>query len=172
MIFAFVFLLLIVGTILFIKIRDNNRFDNFVTQLEQKQGLVIIKKWKEGGLYYISGFRDGSLRYFGKDAILNGIDSNKVRYSWETFVSNEPQFILQRFKQVFDKKEDIDISIVNGVLKVRGTVSENLQKKVKAYFTMHPEVGKVDMSKLFIRDTINLLDLKVRIENISLYFDR
>ncbi len=164
-------LLMTIGVLLFVKIRDNRRFDRFVTDLDQKPGVLITDNWKDDGLYYVSGLRDVSLRYFGHIALLNEIDSNKVRYSWETFISHEPQFVLQRFEKAFGNNQKIFVHFDKEVLRIEGKVNEKCWKEVNDYFKNNLPGGKIDYSHFVIKDTVNVLELKAGIEDISINFD-
>ncbi len=164
-----VILAVLAGSFLFFRIRENRRYERLVEQLKESPGVVITDTWESGGHFHIAGLKDVSLHSFGKYATAQHIDSSLLVFHWKPYVSVEPPFVLKRFRKQFPVK-DIRLSFRQGSYIVSGAVNRQQYDAIKDYFEMHPEIEKVDVSQLKIKQNIDFDKAKRKIESLTLRY--
>jgi OOP family OmpA-OmpF porin len=163
-------LIIWIATILFFKIERRIHFTNFVTELNRLEGVMVSDSWKEGKTYHIFGMKDFSLHSFGKIAKQNHLDSNRIQYHWENFLSTGQKFMLQRFNNTFAYNKKIKAKIDAGQFFIEGEVSKDEYSALTNYISTHPELGRVNIEKLMMKKTFDVLKLKTEIDTTTLTF--
>lgn len=112
-------LLVLVGAFFFI--RDYWRWSNYLDRLNHEQGIVLTETRRGFFRHEIEGLRDEMA--VNPEILLTeyGYDSSDVRSNWKNYQDLSPQFVLERAKKFLDPPPNVQLSLEDGVLTVRGT---------------------------------------------------
>lgn len=103
----------------------HQRWEAYVAQVEQQPGLVVVSHGKQKGDYFMTGLRDPLA---ADPAVLlqaTALDPQKVRMSWEPYISSVPQFMGDRAKAILNPPETVSLTLdQNQVLHLAGSAPE------------------------------------------------
>ncbi len=101
------------------------RWQNCLSELRSRDGIVITDYGKNRGKYYINGLLDS----LGPDPAPiiaeSGITPDNVSTRWEPYSSMLPKFILARAQRTLNPPDSVSISLSGGILTATGTASHD-----------------------------------------------
>lgn len=103
---AVIAIVLVIAAIVFFLIRRETRWDKLVNRLRGEPGIVLTSADESRGTYWLTGLRDPLSADPEKLIRASGIDPDKVRARWESYVSLDPKFaVVRRFLSERDALE-------------------------------------------------------------------
>ena len=162
---------LLLGAWLGLQIQTGHRWQNYVSQLEQEPGLVVIQQQRQGGKFKLSGLQDPLAR--SPEALLaqTKLQPEQVTMQWEPYLSLDQAFTLKRWQTRLAPPDGVTLRLdANQVLHISGTAPEawiSLSQRL-----LHRGEGLQDWNTegLISQDRQQLLALKDRIEQRSILF--
>lgn len=103
----------------------HQRWEAYVAQVEQQPGLVVVSHGKQKGDYFITGLRDPLAADPALLLQATTIDPQKVRMSWEPYISSVPQLMGDRAKAILNPPETVALTLdQNQILHLAGSAPE------------------------------------------------
>ena len=100
---------IVIGVHTFLNYQVWQKWNNFVTDLEQQPGLVIISQRKKGSRYILSGLRDPLSVDPDERLAVSKLDPEKVEMTWRPYWSLEPGLTGNRTQALLKmKRKDED----------------------------------------------------------------
>jgi len=154
-------LLLIVLVWGFFWIRNQRRWDGYVSRLRSEPGIVVTDAEKRGWKYHVGGLRDPLA--IDPQVVLreSGIDSRDVVNHWEPFTALSPEMVLARAKKMLAPPASVNLKVEENTLEVDGFASHEWVLQARQAVRWLPGLGQ-------LRED-NLLDLE-RIQDPLLMF--
>ena len=151
-------LLCLVSFFAFTTIRDNMRWQDYISSLQNEKGVIVLNEHKKGGKFFVSGMRDPlaiSPKYLLKLAKIN---PEKVVSKWEPFNALHPEIIIKRAKSVLKAPKTVTLAVDNSTLIISGLAPPAWIQEVKNFsgkITGVSNIKEVDLfdinsSELFI----------------------
>ncbi len=140
--------LLIAGVLLYFHFERKYRWNKFMAQVEQADGIVVTDNFRQSGKYVIRGLKD-------KQAIdLNlvypqfGFDSSDVDLQFKSYISLDPNLVLKRARMALNEPETIQLSYNNGVLFLKGTATEEWLNEARKIYVRVWGIDQIDETGL------------------------
>jgi outer membrane protein OmpA-like peptidoglycan-associated protein len=145
----------------FFWIRNQRRWDGYVSRLRSEPGIVVTDAEKRGWKYHVGGLRDPLA--IDPQVILreSGIDPRSVVDHWEPFTALSPEMVLARAKKMLAPPATVNLKVEDNTLEVDGFASHPWVLQAREAVRWLPGLGR-------LRED-NLLDLE-RIEDPLLMF--
>jgi outer membrane protein OmpA-like peptidoglycan-associated protein len=155
----------------FFSIKQQLRWNAFLSKLKSEPGLVILENKKQQGKYFISGMRDP----LGKDinSLLreNNFQPQEVITQWKPYISLEPQLIAKRAYLQLNPPKNVTLEVdENGVLYAIGSAPQQWILDMRKQAVMISGISKYDDTKLANFDITQLLSYQKQIEESMLFF--
>lgn len=155
----------------FFTIKQQLRWNAFLSKLKSEPGLVILENKKQQGKYFISGMRDP----LGKDinSLLreNNFQPQEVITQWKPYISLEPQLIAKRAYLQLNPPKNVTLEVdENGVLYAIGSAPQQWILEMRKQAVMISGISKYDDTKLANFDITQLLSYQKQIEESMLFF--
>ena len=116
---------LLVGTWLGLGLQADHRWANYIAQLEQEPGLVVIQQQRRGGKFYLSGLQDPLAQSPGALLAQTQLNPEKIHMQWEPYLSLDQAFTLQRWQARLEPPEGVTLWLdPEQVLHISGTAPE------------------------------------------------
>ncbi|MCI0666014.1 MAG: OmpA family protein, partial [Acidobacteria bacterium] len=105
----------------FLSWREQRRWNNYIDELKSTSGIVVIETGRRDGKHYVAGLRD-PLSVSPHDILLQRtqLDPNSVRSRWDLYQTLDPQFVLERAKNLLKPPQGVELKIDNGMLVAGG----------------------------------------------------
>ena len=108
----------------FFYVRDNWRWQSYLSRLETEPGIVITETGKRGGKFFVAGLHDplaiDPRSILGAEGMPS---SGKVFGHWTSYQALEPAFVLNRAKSILQPPPTVEMNLSEGALSVRGSAS-------------------------------------------------
>ena len=116
---------LVLGTWLGLGLQANHRWANYIAQLEQEPGLVVIQQQRRGGKFYLLGLQDPLAQSPGELLAQTQLKPETIHMQWEPYLSLDPAFTLQRWQARLEPPEGVTLWLdPDQVLHISGTAPE------------------------------------------------
>ncbi|MBN2208728.1 MAG: OmpA family protein [Candidatus Coatesbacteria bacterium] len=109
------------GSWLFLRVRDDLRWADYLDRLSKEKGIVITSTEKRSGVYHVMGLRDPLARDPMSLLAETSVDPNQIDAVWAPFQALEPQFILTRANQLLAPPETASLRFEGGKLYAVGS---------------------------------------------------
>jgi len=163
-------LALVIGGLGFLWIRDRMNWNRYLGTLRQEPGIVIVESRKEGGKYFVSGFRDPLASDPREILKTTELDPGKVVQSWEPFHSFSPRFILKRAKEILNPPPSVTLKFDKNTLMASGFASQKWINEAENMVRAVPAVEQFRHENLVVADLAELERMKEKIEKNLLLF--
>ena len=164
---------LAIGVWLFFSIRDNSRWNNYVTTLKAEPGIVVVSEEKRGGKYFITGLRDPMAIDPSTKFEATNIAPENVISRWEPYQSAHPEFALARAKELLQPPETITLRLEDSALVAEGIASRAWIEEARRLTHMISGVKAFREENLVDADgTVHRIEtIKQQIEQSAITFD-
>lgn len=167
-VFAITLLVLLVGVAGFFIYRNleaRHRWNKFVTQVDEKQGIHVTGNKKSGGIFVLNGLRDAEA--LNTDSMLQsfGFDSSNAQLIFTPFISLEQEMVVKRAIRLLEPPPSVAMTFNEGALIVSGETDAVWLNRLKLDYVRVVGVNRLDVAALTIRN--NLPDLNQIIQSIE-----
>lgn len=170
---AFAVVLVAVGLWMFVSIRENLRWSQYLNRLNSTPGIIVISNEERGGQFFVSGLRDPLSN--DPAALLEGskIDPSRVKSRWENYRAAYPEFILTRARALLRPPDTVSLQVTDTTLSASGTAAHDWVVDARRLAPVVPGVTRFEDHKLIDLDLRReeLQGLKDTIEKIVIHFD-
>jgi outer membrane protein OmpA-like peptidoglycan-associated protein len=95
----------------FISMRENRRWEDFIRQLREQPGIQLTRVERNGRRYFVGGFRDPLREQFHEvdpSSLLSkiGLPADRIRFHWDNYQSEQPPFAP--FREFVRTKERVE----------------------------------------------------------------
>ena len=130
-----------------VALRNEIRWRRFVRQLNVQPGIAVTTAHKGWfGPSQITGLRDASAPDAAKIAGAAKIDPAHVQFHWKPFFALDPASVVQRFDKRFALPSSAQVSSMNGVLTLTGSVPYDWLERVRREAKFVPGISALDDS--------------------------
>lgn len=150
--------------------RASNRWNGFLDALKSEPGLVLTGVTKVDGKQIVNVLQDANAK--DPDVILDEYEVNRetVEIKREPFQSLYPPYVLKRAEKVLKPEPGVTLSFTSGVLAAEGRARHQWVIRARREAPRIFGVSGYDESKLVDTDAVKLLEIKRRVEAVSLRF--
>lgn len=164
-------LLLATGLWGFLIWQGKHRWQTYIARLETQPGIVIITTERRQGRYFISGLRDPLAVNPNTLLQKSNIPPQTVISRWEPYLSFEPNFALQRAKQILEPPETVTLQIdQNGVLSATGSAPQQWISETQKIVRAIPGITQFQTEELIESDLQELINSQQQIESQVILF--
>ena len=134
-----------------VALRNEIRWRRFVRQLNAQPGIAVTTAHKGWfGPSQITGLRDASAPDAAKIARAAKIDPAHVQFHWKPFFALDPASVVQRFDKRFALPSSAQVSSMNGVLTLTGSVPYDWLECVRREAKFVPGISALDDSAVAV----------------------
>jgi outer membrane protein OmpA-like peptidoglycan-associated protein len=154
----------------YLDLREDWRWDQFVSTLRHQQGIQVLSFSKAGNHYRIEGLRDPLSRE--PTALLeeSGLDPNRAIFVWGPYYALDDALVLERATQVLRPPEKVVLGVFQGTLRVTGASPRGgWGAKLRGVAPLIPGLREVDMREFDDADTLDFQ--KRAVENVLIFFE-
>ncbi|MDM8555097.1 OmpA family protein [Desulfococcaceae bacterium HSG7] len=163
--------------IYFIPWRDHQRWTQSLNKLREQPGIIITSTEKHygdyiinNGTYIINGLRDALAPDPKQLLTTSDICPENLVMRWKPYYAMEPEFILDRSKQVLQPPESIDLTYENGALKAQGSAPHQWITETRILARAIPGVFQFWGDQVVDTDLKQLNQIKQQLEIRTFYF--
>ena len=150
---------------------EQHQVQNFVDQLNQEPGIVVLKTEKQGGKYAISGLKDPLAPQPADLIAKTDLDLEKINFQWEPYLSFDAEFVESRVKSLLQPPETVSLEVdPSGSIQASGTASQSWINEAEKLAFRLPNITQFNTQKLVPAETQTLTDLKQKIESVTVLF--
>jgi len=146
------------------------KWDNYIDQIEDEPGLIILEQGEKDGHYFLSGLRDP---HANDPFVLmenQNIDSENVRTDWQTYYALVDHLIEKRADQLLNPPDQVSFEIKNQVLIIEGNADFRWINFVKDHYQKVFGIHNIDIEKLKDPEFNSLQEIMQMIEKYSFQF--
>ncbi|MGH7579020.1 MAG: OmpA family protein, partial [Gemmatimonadales bacterium] len=111
---------LVIGALLWLRLRSEQRWDRAVERLESEPGLVLTRAERDGSRWSFAGLRDPLAPE--PAALLAGVvDTAKVDQRWEPYLSLRPELVLARARNALAPPASATLALAGDTLRLGGS---------------------------------------------------
>lgn len=119
-------LLLGLGAWTFLAMHEQHQVQNFVDQLNQEPGIVVLRTEKQDGNYTISGLKDPLAPQPADLMAKTDLDPEKITFQWEPYLSFDAEFVESRVNALLQPPQTVTLNIdANGSIQASGTAPKH-----------------------------------------------
>jgi hypothetical protein len=141
-----------------------------VERLQSEQGIFLTTAGKTRGGYFISGFRDPLAEDIEKIISDCGLTPDSIRSRWQPFFALDPAIVIKRATLILHPPPDVELSLSNGALKVRGIASHGWIMRFREQSSAIPGIQGYDATGLIDRELSELRAATTALEKHRIYF--
>ena len=132
----------------FYALRSHLRWEKYLRRINAEGGLVITQTGKEGGKYFISGFRDPLAK--DPESLLKevAIDSSDVMSYWKPYHALDHELVLQRARSILIPPDTVLLTLSDETLVAEGTASGGWIKTFRTRALYIPGISAYDDTML------------------------
>jgi OOP family OmpA-OmpF porin len=161
-------LLVGLGVWLFFYIRDNQRWNDYVSKLEASPGIIVVSDEMKGGKRYISGLRDPLAIDPASLFSETKIDPEEVVSRWEPYQAIYPEFVLVRAKRLLQPPNGVRLRFEDNILYATGIAPRGWIAEARRLAPALPGVEQFQEENL--SDESEIESVKRDIESITISF--
>ncbi|HZS10283.1 MAG TPA: OmpA family protein [Blastocatellia bacterium] len=143
---AVVVLLFALSTWMFFTIRDNRRWDDYLSRLRAEPGIVVVRAEKSGGSYFVSGLRDPLSADPAEILKSTPLDPARVVGAWAPYQALTPKFIEARAKTLLEPPDSVSLKFENGILSASGIAPQSWAEEARRLARALPGVTQFQSS--------------------------
>ncbi len=155
----------------FLTIRDQQRWNSYVEQLNSQPGIVVTEAQKRNGKYFIAGMRDplaieplSLLQKFH-------IKEEAIKANWEPYLSLEPELSIERAEKLLQPPKTVSLKTnQNGVLSATGSAPRQWILETRKIWRFIPGITQFQEENLVDLDITQLNLYKKQLEKEVLLF--
>jgi outer membrane protein OmpA-like peptidoglycan-associated protein len=155
----------------FLTIREQQRWDSYVEQLNLQPGIIVTKAQKRNGKYFVEGMRDPlAIR---PNTLLKkfNIPPEAIKSNWEPYLSLEPELTIERAEKLLQSPKTVTFKIdQNGILYASGYAPRQWILETRKLWRFVPGINQFQEANLADLDISQLNIYKNQIEEIILLF--
>lgn len=150
---------------------ERNQIQNFVDQLNQKPGIVVLNTAHQDGKYVISGLKDPLASEPIELISTTELDPDKIMFRWEPYLSFDTAFVKSRVISLLQPPETVALDIdVNGAVEVTGTAPQSWINQANQLAVRLPNITQFNTQQVIPVEAGVLANIKAKIEAQTLYF--
>jgi outer membrane protein OmpA-like peptidoglycan-associated protein len=150
---------------------DNQRhWKALVDRLQSSQGILLTTASKIDGDYYIAGFRDPLADSIEEIISHCGLAPGSIHSQWQPFFALDPEIVLKRADQILKPPANVQLTLSNGALKVRGIASHGWIKRFREQSGAIPGIQGYDDAGLIDSEMSELRTAIAALEKQRIYF--
>lgn len=154
----------------YVGIQARQRWDGYVTRLDEAPGIVVIEKGYRDGAYFVSGLRD-PLAVDPTSFLADwSLSSESVRGKWAPYQSFEPQLAQKRAQAVLRPPDGVSLSIQDGVLIAEGEANHRWIEDAKTIVRVLPGIQRFEHANLIDVDLREVEHIQTQIHQIKVLF--
>ena len=143
-----VILFLIAGVLLYFHFERKYRWNKFMAQLEQADGVVVTDNFRQSGKYVIRGLKDKQAIDVGMIYPQFGFDSSDVDLQFKSFISLDANLVLKRARMALKEPETINLSYDSGVLYLKGSAADDWLEEARKIYVRVWGIDRLDETGL------------------------
>jgi len=157
--------------LLFLDIRSRLSWREAVTALRAEPGLTLIHADRGLRHWSFEGLRDPLAR--DPLVVLGelGVDEERVRGSWEPYLSFDPEMLLARSEKALAPPAGVELTLADGVLSGRGTASARWVMLAQSRALGLAGISRLDLSALEVTVPADVMTAVGEIESRRVLFD-
>jgi OOP family OmpA-OmpF porin len=151
--------------------REQRRWNDYIETLRATPGIVITEIGTRNGKHFVAGLRDPLTVH--PDEILkqkSRLAPETVVSRWERYQAFDPQFVLERAKNLLKPPPGVEMKIENGSLRVGGAAPHHWIADARKFALAIPGVDAFDDKNLIDADLKEPEILRLQIENRIIRF--
>lgn len=155
----------------FLTIREQQRWDRYVEQLNSQPGIIVTKAQKGNGKYFIAGMRDPLA--VEPNTLLQKfhIKPEAVKSNWEPYLSLEPELTIERAEKLLQAPKTVTFKIdQNGILYASGSAPRQWILETRKLWRFIPGINQYKQENLFDLDINQLNIYKQQLEATAFLF--
>ena len=121
-------------------IYDAQRWNNYLDDLSQQPGLMVMQSDRGLSGYTISGLRDPLSNDPRKLLAGSTIDQQRVQFDWSPVVSLDPSIVLQRVTRAIEPPDTTSLRMRGNTLVIKGVASTEWYTRAKRTALLIPGV--------------------------------
>ena len=151
------------------------RFQNYIEQLQQTAGIMVLNSGQRNGEYFINGVRDPLA--VDPDILATNYQLTDINSQWQPYNDLSPEFVLKRIKLQLLPPNSAKLSLKAGILSITGHAPHKWIEHLQSVNFIGVE--KIAYDKLQNTDNIllqqaelqlgDLLGIKLKVEHKTLY---
>lgn len=146
-------LILGIGTLSVLEIRDRFRWKRYFESLDQTPGIIVSGVYRRGNTYSLAGLRD-PLSMNPLDALArSGLDTNRVSFEWEAYNALSAEFIIARAHEALNPPETVSLELVGNILVAKGSAPRDWIREASLMSKALPGVSVFSDAELVDLDT-------------------
>lgn len=150
---------------------EYHKVQSFVSQLNQKPGIVVLVTQKQQGKYSISGLKDPLAADPHQLLQQTELDSGQIDFRWEPYLSFHPHFMKARVTALLQPPDTVDLTLdTDGSIQASGTASQAWITEAQQLALRLPQITAFNTQHLIPDENGLLADLKKKIETQSIFF--
>ncbi|WP_299490217.1 OmpA family protein [Acaryochloris sp. IP29b_bin.137] len=150
---------------------ERHQVQNFVDQLNQAPGIVVLQTQKQDGQYVISGLKDPLAAEPTQLIAKTDLDPNKIDFRWEPYLSFDPAFVQSRVTSLLQPPKTVTLDMdANGAVHVKGTASQAWITQANQLALRLPNITQFNTQHVVPLEAGVLADIKAKIEDQTLFF--
>lgn len=144
------------GTWGFFTIREQQRWNSYVEQLNSQPGIVVTKAENRNGKYFIAGMRDPLAIEPNRLLQKFHIKEQAIKANWQPYLSLEPELTIERAEKLLQPPKTVSLKTdQNGILYATGSAprqwileTRKLWRFVPGITQFKEEIENFDISQL------------------------
>ncbi len=136
---------------------EENKWNNFIANLQAEPGIVVLSHHKHDGEYIVSGLLDPLAKNPEEIIASDQNFAKKVQLNMESYYSNESEIVSKRLNTILQPPATVTTSYENGKLQIKGEAEEHWVTDLSNKLPFIWGVSSVDVSDLRPIEDIGLL---------------
>ena len=162
---------LLLGALLWFRMRSEQRWDRAVARLESEPGIVVTQAERDGDRWSFAGLRDPLAP--DPSTLLAGVavDTAEVEQRWEPYLSLRPELVLARARKSLAPPATLALALAGDTLHLRGPAPLTWVAATARLAALPAGVAALDLSDVTAEVPANLTALEKDIEGRRVLFD-
>jgi OOP family OmpA-OmpF porin len=118
-------LVLLLGAWLYLEVREQQRWNAYLSRLRAEPGIVVLSSDRRGGRFFVSGLLD-PLAATARDRLVStsGLNNESIESRWEPYQAIHPPFVTARAGLLLRPPAGVALAFTNGLLTATGSAPE------------------------------------------------
>ena len=162
---------LVIGALLWVRLRSEQRWDRAVERLESEPGLVLTRAERDGSRWSLAGLRDPLAPEPAALLASLAVDTANVEQRWESYLSLRPELVLARARKSLAPPATVALALAGDTLRLRGSAPLPWVAATARLAALPPGVAALDLSGVEPQTPAALAELEKEIEGQRVLFD-
>ncbi len=142
-----------IGTLSVLEIRDRIRWKRYFETLDQTPGIIVSEVYRRGKAYSLAGLRDPLSKNPLNTLEYSGLDTNRVSFTWEAYNALSAEFIIARANEALNPPETVSLELTGNVLVAKGSAPRDWIREASLLSKALPGVSIFNDDELVDLDT-------------------